>query len=175
MNKTLERALTRWGYSDTLVRWYYNHMANWRVNCDLSPVAKLRCPCQVWHRYHIADAFLGRSFCLEKFLARSLNPPFTGKLINLGENLLTLWELYLPFDQYLVLCKSFTFQKRIKTYLKWSCFFDWLSETKMIIVRVLFFRKTKSIVLLSFIVIITSLDSIGRLWRPETRGNICSR
>jgi hypothetical protein len=27
-NKTLERALSRWGYSDTLVRWYYNHMAN---------------------------------------------------------------------------------------------------------------------------------------------------
>ena len=31
-------------------RWYYNHMASRRVNCDLSPVAKLRCPCQVWHR-----------------------------------------------------------------------------------------------------------------------------
>ena len=144
MNETLGRAF----------RWYYT--ITWPIE-ELIVTCPLLQNCGVRAKFGtatIADAFLGRSFCLEKFLARSLNFLFTGKLINLGENLLTLWELYLPFDQYLVLCKSFTFQKRIKTYLKWSCFFDWLSETKMIIVRVLFFRKTKSIVLLSFIVII---------------------
>ena len=36
-------------------------------------------------------------------------------------------------------------------------FYDWLSETKTIIVRDSFFRKTISIVLLSFIVIINQL------------------
>ena len=47
---------------------------------------------------------------------------------------------------------------RVKTYSptvpKMIMFCDWLSETKMIIVCDSFFRKTISIVLLSFIVII---------------------
>jgi hypothetical protein len=45
-------------------------------------------------------------------------------------------------------------QVKTKDLPKMLMFYDWLSETKMIIVRDSFFRKTISIVLLSFIVII---------------------
>jgi hypothetical protein len=45
-------------------------------------------------------------------------------------------------------------QVKTKDLPKMLMFYDWLSETKIIIVRDSFFRKTISIVLLSFIVII---------------------
>jgi hypothetical protein len=72
------------GYSDTLVRWYYNHMASRRINCDLSPVAKLRCPCQALMPSLAPQEFVSTKcfHFLYKFLARSLNFFFAGKFNN---------------------------------------------------------------------------------------------
>ena len=44
------------------------YMANCRVNCDLSPVAKLRCPCQVWNCYH------SQRFFAEEFVPKQMLP-----------------------------------------------------------------------------------------------------